>query len=94
MNPNIVPLPGEIHDIYNFEHDVVIGPCACGAWHHSPEEYLDRLPEWHVHLVNPPCESATCSYCVARRFVIEKQPPKPIPQPERRGRAVFDEGDV
>lgn len=89
MNETIVPLPKAINDIYNFEHDVVIGPCACGAWHHSPADYLDRLPSWHIHPVDPPCPDKDCSYCVARRFVLDA-----VKVPERRGRAVFDEGDV
>jgi hypothetical protein len=40
-----VPLPQPVRDIYNFEHDMVRGPCACGAWHGSPAEYFGRLME-------------------------------------------------
>lgn len=70
-HPGILPLPKSIYDIYNFEHDVLIGPCACGAWHQSPKDYLDKMSEFSVHLVNPPCDSDACAHCVARRFLAK-----------------------
>lgn len=67
-NPRIVPLPSPMRDKWNAEHDVVIGPCACGAWHETPNDYLEKIDQCHAHLVNPPCTSPTCSYCVARSW--------------------------
>lgn len=70
----IIPLPHPIRDRWNAEHDMVQGPCACGATHHSPDDYLHKVDVFHVHLVNPPCDGPDCSYCVARKASDQRKP--------------------
>ena len=40
---NLIPLDAPIKDFHNAEHDMLRGPCACGAWHHDENDYFYRL---------------------------------------------------
>lgn len=39
----MVPLIRSVRDRQNAEHDVLRGPCACGANHQSESDYFDKL---------------------------------------------------
>lgn len=39
----MVPLIKSVRDTNNAEHDVLRGPCACGAHHQSESDYFDKL---------------------------------------------------
>ncbi len=41
--PRFRALSKPLRDVYNFEHDMIVGPCACGSWHKGAHEYLSRL---------------------------------------------------
>jgi hypothetical protein len=38
------PLASPFVDEHGFEHDMLEGPCACGAWHHSDGRVAGRAP--------------------------------------------------
>lgn len=45
------PLTRPVRDSYGFEHDVISGPCACGAWHNDEYDYFWRLGRVEVQVV-------------------------------------------
>jgi len=60
-NQHMIPLSRPIRDTYNAEHDMLVGPCACGGWHHDENDYLYKLGPEEIEIVEHTKKSANIS---------------------------------
>ena len=65
------------HDRPNQKHDMLVGPCACGAWHQM-DEWVEGIPVLKSEVVRAAAEAAVIAAMTAfeKAGLIDKLSPE------------------